>query len=282
MMMWIVIFIALLSLVIILALTVVGAQVRFRRQNRREAVQLLKSAGGLSHVVTESDLAGLPPPVQQWLRHTGIVGRPIPRTVRLRQRGHFRQDRASGWSPFDAEQYYSTHPPGFVWSVTMRTSKWIRVTGRDSYRDGQGHMRIMLWSLLPVADARGAEIDQGTSLRFLNEIMWFPAAALIPAIRWEAVDNSRARATLTNGTRNVSAEFEFDDVGRLVTMRADRYMSNDKSFSLEKWSTPILEYGEMNGLRIPTRGKGVWSLKDGDFAYIHLEITEVQYDPTKP
>jgi hypothetical protein len=143
-------------------------------------------------------------------------------------------------------------------------------------------MVIKLWSIVPIANAGGKEIDQGASLRFLNEIMWFPAAALIPAIRWESMDNDRARATLTNGSRDVSAVFEFDEHGKLVTMSAERYMSSGTTFSLEKWSTPILEYGEMNGLRIPIRGKGMWSLKDGDFTYIHLEVVEIQYDATEP
>lgn len=279
---WIVISIILLGLVTILGVAVRIAHVRFRRQNRREAAQLLRSADGSSRVITETDLAALPPPVQRWLRYAGVIGKPIPRTVRLRQRGHFRRDRADGWNPFVAEQYYSTDPPGFLWFVTMRASTWIRVTGRDAYRNGHGSMVIKLWSIVPIANAGGKEIDQGASLRFLNEIMWFPSAALSPYVRWESIDDTRVLATLTNGDRSVSAEFEFDDVGKLVTMRADRYMSNGKSFSLEKWSTPILEYGEMNGLRIPIRGKGMWSLKDGDFTYIHLEVVEIQYDATEP
>jgi hypothetical protein len=279
---WIFISIALLGPVMILVFTVICAQVRCRRQNRREAVQLLKSAVGSTHVITESDLAGLPPPVQHWLRYAGVIGKPIPRTVRLRQRGYFRRDRADGWNPFVAEQYYSTVPPGLLWFVTMRASTWIRVTGRDAYRNGHGSMVIKFWSIVPIANAGGKEIDQGASLRFLNEIMWFPAAALQNYIRWEIVDGSHARATLTNGSQDVSAVFEFDPQGKIVTMSADRYMSNGKSFSLEKWSTPILEYGEMNGLRIPIRGKGVWSLKDGDFTYIHLEVVEIQYDATEP
>lgn len=278
--MWVVITIVFIIVIAILAFTAIATRTHFHHQTRRDAAQLLKSSAGLSTVITEADLAGLPPPVQRWLRYTGVIGKPIPRTVRLRQRGHFRRERSDGWNPFDAVQYYSIHPPAFLWSVSMQVSRWIRVTGRDFYRDGHGDMQIKLWSLIPLAHAGGKEIDQGCSLRFLNEIMWFPAAALIPAIRWDVVDARRSRATLTNGS--VSAEFEFDDVGKLLTMRADRYMSNGKSFSLEKWSTPILEYGEMNGLQIPIRGKGVWSLKDGDFTYIHLEVTDIQYDATEP
>lgn len=36
--------------------------------------------------------------------------------------------------------------------------------------------------------ATGSEIDQGTMMRYLNEMTWFPAAFLGENISWKAVD----------------------------------------------------------------------------------------------
>jgi Family of unknown function (DUF6544) len=46
-------------------------------------------------------------------------------------------------------------------------------------------------------------------------------------------------------------------------MVAERY--NDSLGRLETWSTPISEYGEFEGVRIPIAGVAVWKLRDGDF-----------------
>ena len=50
----------------------------------------------------------------------------------------------------------------------------MAVVGRDKYVNGRGEMLIKILGLLPVVDARGPEMDQGTMLRYLAEMTWFP------------------------------------------------------------------------------------------------------------
>jgi hypothetical protein len=40
----------------------------------------------------------------------------------------------------------------------------------------------------------------------------------------------------------------------------------------------VTAYGEFEGLKIPVSGTGIWNLPEGDFAYIELEITGIDYD----
>ncbi len=59
----------------------------FSRLVRSDVQALLgRASPGKVGVVTEDMLNGLPGPVQRYLRHTGIVGTPMARTVYLRQR----------------------------------------------------------------------------------------------------------------------------------------------------------------------------------------------------
>jgi len=46
------------------------------------------------------------------------------------------------------------------------------------YRDGKGNMQIKLGTIFPIANATGEEMDQGSMMRYLNEMMWFPTAFL--------------------------------------------------------------------------------------------------------
>lgn len=48
---------------------------------------------------------------------------------------------------------------------------------------------------------------------------------------------------------------------------------------LETWSTPLHDYGELDGVRVPVAGQGVWRCDTGDFAYIDLRITSLEFDP---
>ncbi|MBE0479131.1 hypothetical protein IBX65_08475 [Candidatus Aerophobetes bacterium] len=231
-----------------------------------------------AEIITPEDLAGLPAPLQKWLQNSQVIGKERITFVWLKQEGFFRTKEGGSWMPFTATQYYRIDTPGFIWHVTMKPFPFFAIKGRDSYYEGRGNMLIKLFSLIKVADATGPEMDQGTLVRYLNEIMWFPTAALCDYIEWEALDETSARATMSYRGVSASAVFYFNENGDLLTFIAERYMDAGGEFTKETWSTPIRAYGEFHGIRIPTEGEGVWKLDSGDFSYIRLKIVDIDYN----
>lgn len=229
-------------------------------------------------IIQEEHVLGLPVPVQKHLRYAGIMGKGRVSTVRLRQRGRIRLKREQRWMPFTAEQYYTTDPPAFIWNGRVKLGPLTIATATDKYYQGKGNMLIKLFSLFKVVDATGPEMNQGTLLRYLNEAMWFPSAYLQDYIQWEALNNSSAKATMSHQGVTASAILYFGKQGEITNFVAERYMTADDGYRLETWSTPITEYGEIRGVRIPIKGSGVWSLSDGDFEYIQVEITDIEYN----
>jgi hypothetical protein len=118
------------------------------------------------------------------------------------------------------------------------------------------------------------ELDQGEMMRYLNEIMWFPSAFLEDNITFQAVDSSSARVTLTDHGQSVTATLFFDADGRLTEFVGQRYSGGD----LETWSVPVTEYGEFEGLRLPSRAKAVWRHAGRDEEYIDVTLTELHHD----
>lgn len=264
--------------ILLLIATIVGKQ-RFNGKVRREVTAMFEPVRPVKpDRVTEEALQGLPDPVQRWLRTSEVIGRERILTVRLRQRGEFRMAPDSRWMPFEAEQYYTTDPPGFLWYTTMRPAPLVRITGRDKYWQGHGNMLIQLLSVFSVVNASGPELDQGTLLRYLNEMMWFPSAALSRYIRWEAIDDTSARATMECRGVTGTAIFYFNRTGEITNMIANRYREAEGQFELTRWSTPIRGYRDFGTIRLPSAGEGVWSLDSGDFSYIRLEITDIEYN----
>jgi hypothetical protein len=228
--------------------------------------------------VTDDMLRPLPEPVRRYLTYTGIVGTPLVRTVRLRQKGRIRPAAGRPWMPLDAEQHYSVDPPGFVWNGTMRLGPLPLARARDMYLRGHGWMLVKAASLFTVVDGRGVEMDAGALMRYLSEMIWFPSAFLGDKVSFEAVDDTAARVTLTDQGRTATATMHFDDEGRLTELVAKRYRMVDGGYALDTWSTPVTAYGELAGLQLPVRGKAVWKLPDGDLEYIDVSVTELEYD----
>lgn len=138
-------------------------------------------------------------------------------------------------------------------------------------------MLIKAASLITVANASGEAMDQGSMLRYLNEMMWFPTALLGDNISFQAIGDTSARVTLTDHGRTATATMSFDAEGRLIEFVAKRSAMAAGGSRLATWSVPVIEYGEVEGLRLPVRVKAVWRLADGDLDYIDVRITQLQY-----
>lgn len=267
------------ALVVVAVLVITVAGVLFDRKARREATDLLAGQRTTNTgVVTEADIAGLPEPVQRWLRYSKVVGKERVQTVRLKQEGSIRTGEGQPWMPFTAEQYYTTDAPGFVWHANARLMSILPAKARDMYSAGKGHMLIRPLGLVTVVDATGKEMDQGSMLRYLSEMIWFPSAALSDYIKWQPIDSNSAKATMSYQGMTASGVFYFDEKGDLTNFVAERYRDASGRFELAMWSTPVSAYGEFNDVRIPSEAEAKWLLASGEFPYIKVRIIDVEYN----
>jgi hypothetical protein len=253
---------------------------RFNRLVRRDVEELLALATTTRDeaLVTEEMLGGLPEPVQGYLRYTGVVDKPLVDTVRLKQKGMMYLGSRQGWIPLDAEEHYTVQPPGFVWDATIHKGPLLIARGRDMYANGEGRMLIKAGSLFTLVDDKGPEMDQGSMMRYLSEMIWFPTAFLDDNISFETSDDESARVTLTDGGRSISATMYFDEEGKVTDFVAKRYRTVEGGYDLETWSAPVYEYGELAGLKLPLRGGAVWKLPEGDLKYADITITHLEYN----
>lgn len=226
--------------------------------------------------ITSSQLTHLPDVIQRYLTYAGVVGQPWIDTVHLQYTGQFRLGRDKPWMPIRAEQVYTTNPPGFQWKAHFKMfGLWV-MYGQDTYKNGEAHMFGKLAGLFNIFDETGDNLLQGTMMRYLQEMIWFPTAFLSQYILWDAVDDHSADATFTWGDKQVTGRFYFDDVGRVLSFIGQRY--NDDKEGVYPWATPMTEYGALDGLQIPVQGCGVWHLPEGDLTYINIGLKSLCYN----
>jgi hypothetical protein len=271
------------NVILAVVMAMAWADARFQREGDRLVSSLLQQSSSTPapFSVVASDLVGLPAPVSRWLARAGVVGQPRVRSVRLHQRGELRTAPEQAFMPARAEQYFSVDPPAFVWRVKLRMFKTLPIVGRDSYLDGKGHMLIKAGSTVSVVDAEGPTIDQGTLLRYLGELIWFPSAALSSYVHWEPIDADRARVTMTYRGVSAAAEMTFDALGRMTQLHALRFMGGGPDAKLQPWHVTATEWRRFSGTEVPTRGDVTWQLASGAFTYYRWTITDLQYNVTE-
>ncbi len=254
-----------------------------RKKSRDEAAELFKKSQDAPWVtITEAHLAGLPEPVQRYLRYAQVIGKKAVQTIRLKQRGFFRTREGQKWMPLAAEEYYTTQPPAFLWYGSIQPLPLVTVSARDMVSDGHGNLVVKLLSLITLADARGPEVDQGELLRYLSEIVWFPTAWLSDYIAWEAMDARSARVIIHHCGITASGVVRFNERDQLTEFIADRYRPVGREYVPTPWRIPMGGYREIHGVQIPLKGEAIWTLPSGDFSYFRGEITGIEYDRPVP
>jgi hypothetical protein len=268
-------------LVLMSGLTAFGAvgvvvnvnQLRWDHRVARE-VRALGSAESSSAAPPATQVA-LPSPAARY-RAVAVGARAPVASLHLRHAGTFCMSLTSKPMPIRGLQSFSADPPGFVWSARVRMVPGVWVDARDMAVDGRGSMRVLLDATVPIADASGPEIDQGSALRLLAEMVWYPTALFDARyVTWSAVDENHARATLRFGAEEVSGTFEFGADGLPVQFSAQRF--NDKH-ELRPWGGTYGDWRSVSGMRVPFEAKVSWQLDAGPFTYAHWLVEDMQFD----
>jgi hypothetical protein len=154
---------------------------------------------------------------------------------------------------------------------------WI--DARDRLHDQRGNTLVKLESPFTIANACGFEIDQGASLRWLAEAVWFPYAFVGDAIRWQLVRGEAARATLVQEGALVAATVEFDAEGRMLPVRGERYRDVGGGKPVRTpWVGRCSGYREFGRFRVPAHVEVAWVLDDVEFAYARFDVTAIEYN----
>jgi hypothetical protein len=270
-----------LILLVPLAAAVLEARPESYRNQYRAAVREGLARSVEMPLVTEADLQPLPAPVQQYLRYAGALGKPRVQNFRALFAGRFRNGFKSRWMPFRAEQYDFFDQPTRVF--LMRSSLFgLPAQGLHLFRGSSATMRIKVASFVQVVDAQGPQMNQGETVTLFNDLCLMAPACLIDtqSIRWTSAGPLDARARFTHAGVTISALLSFNQAGQLTDFVSnDRFLSADgKSYTSYPWSTPVRDYREIDGRRLPSYGETIWHTPEGQFGYGEFHLLEIEYN----
>jgi hypothetical protein len=228
------------------------------------------------------ELDGLPAPVRRYFREVLRDGQAIVAAASVRHEGSFDMSgNGERWVPFTSRQRVVTARPGFVWDARIRVVPGIAVHVHDAYVAGEGILHPALFGLFTLMELRGeGEVAQGELMRFFAEAAWYPTA-LLPGqgVRWEAVDDRSAKATLRDGALGLTLLFRFGDDGLIESVRAEaRGRAVGAQVIPTPWEGRWSNWQERGGMRVPMTGEVAWVLPEGRRPYWRGTITELAYE----
>jgi hypothetical protein len=227
------------------------------------------------------ELEGLPAPVQRYFRAVLKEGVPIISAATIEISGTFNMS-ATGeqWKPFKSRQRVSTRRPGFLWDAQISMLPGLTVRVVDSYIAGKGLLHAAILGLFTMADISGdGEIARGEFMRFFAEAAWYPTA-LLPSqgVRWEALDDRSANATIVDGPLTLTLLFRFNDAGLIDSFRAEaRGGVVGKETVMAPWEGSWSNYRTRDGMTVPFTGEVAWMRPEGRKPYFVGTVTSLTY-----
>jgi hypothetical protein len=267
--MWIVI----VSVVLVFAGIAVFFRVPFSptgTQFKRVTLDTIETASAASGVFAETDIERLPSPVQRYFRYCGYLGTPKMSYMKASLHDVDFVMSESRTIKIDYEQFNLVERPE-RYALISSSLFGIPFEGLDSYGNGTGSMRGTLAKVIPLFNQRGEAMDRACLVTWLAECLMVPNAALQDFVKWEPVDDTHAKASVSWNGISVSGVFTFDEDGALLSFRtADRVAvdMNGKETKAE-WSAFFRAYHSANGVLQPEVIQSVWHYPEGDCVYFN-------------
>jgi hypothetical protein len=222
----------------------------------------------------------LPHPVQRYLGKAISTRSKAIRSVRLRHGGLFRPSLGGSWFPIRGEQHFTADPPGFIWWGRVRIFPGLWIDARDRSVNGLGSMFVTAESTFTIADSHGPQLDQGALVRLLAEMPWLPTAFLDHRyVRWSAIDEHRASATLRVNEVAVTALFEFGPDDLPATLSADRFLdAGDGKAVVTPFVGRYTDYRAVDGVLVPHRAVAAWIVDGVPEEYARFDVERLEFD----
>jgi hypothetical protein len=252
---------------------------------RLEAARVTSATSNLPKRYDARELDGLPAPVQRYFRAVLKDGQPIIAAASLNQAGTFNMsETAEQWRQFTAKQRVITQRPGFDWDARIMMFPAAPVHIHDAYIAGQGILHGAILGLIPVVNMPDSPaLQQGEFMRYFMEALWYPTA-LLPSqgVRWEAVDDKSARASMTDGALALTLTFRFQDDGLIDSARAEsrgRLVNGVQGGA--PWQGRFWNYAIREGMQVPLEGEVAWVMPDGVKPYYRGKVTALSFEYLK-
>lgn len=247
------------------------------RADHALADKLVTQAGPAGPAFSLEMVAGLPEPARRFFAFAIEEGTPLATLVELEMRGEIglgTQDEPR-YQPMRATQVLAP-PHGLVWR--LRTSAF---RGSDGAAVDRSWTRFWIGGLVPVVRAGGADHLRSAFGRVVAEGAFWAPAFLLPGehVRWEPVDERRARAVVTHGgfEQDVVLTVGPDGQPERVVIQRWSNANPEQQYREQPFGGDLSDFRRVGGYRLPFRVEGGNLIGTPDyFPFFKAEVTAIR------
>lgn len=239
-----------------------------------------KSSKITVEIFSETDIQHLPHIVQRHLKYVGALNKPKIKNMLIEFDAEMY--KKPGDKPMKSHTLQYNFYEDYSRLFLMKASKMgIPFSALHIYKNKQAVFQVRVAELFKIVNVSGEELTKSETVTLLNDMCIFaPGSLTDKRLTWSGIDSLSAKVTLTNGKYVVSAILYFNELGELVNFVSDdrSALQDDGKMKQVRWTTPVSDYKEFEGRKIPTYGKTVWNYPEGDFTYGKFKLKDISYN----
>lgn len=232
------------------------------------------------NVLTEQEITHLPACVQKYLAYTSAVGKSKTQNMCIEfDADMYRKPGDKSMKSYSIQyNFYGNYSRLFL----MKAGKMgIPFRALHIYKNEQASFQVKVAGLFKVVDIKDEELTKAETVTLLNDMCIFAPGSLTDnRLTWNELSALSAKVTLTNRMYVVSAILNFNERGELINFVSDdrSALQDDGTMKQVRWSTPVSDYKEFEGRKVPTVGKTIWHYTEGDFTYGVFRLRSIKYN----
>ncbi len=235
------------------------------------------------HTVSSLEWENLPLPVMRFLDFVFPDGPIMFDSVQVEMEGQFRRPRHDRFMPTRASQIMASRTPAFVFAAITPIVPGLWARAYDFFAEGKMQMRAKIASTLSVVNEKETpELNMTSLRRWLLESSFCPAAFLPGgAVRWEAIDDTHARAIVSFHGIQASLVASFRSDGSLKSFLAEE--DGDLSTPYHGSGEYVIrgDYRLVEGMRIPMSFE-IFRVSEGkEFPFWIGRVVSLKFDGKK-
>jgi hypothetical protein len=230
-------------------------------------------------ILEEKDIEHLPVPVQRYLRYCGVIGKEKVVSAKIFFNGVMK-DLNKPEFKIKAEQTSFFDIPTRLFYL-KGVMKGVPVKALHKYINAHASFEVLPLSLFHMVNEKEGDLNIAETVTFFNDMcILAPATLIVPEIVWSDTGNNSVRATFSCNGIEISANLFFNEKGQLTNFWSDDryYLNSAKKMQKVKWSTPVKDYKDYNGIMLASYGEAIWSFQEGDFCYAKFDLKDVTYN----
>jgi hypothetical protein len=183
---------------------------------------------------------------------------------------------------FAATERFAVDRVAFTWRARFPLAGPLAIEVRDELAGDDGRLEVRALGL-PLQRRTDRATVRGEALRYLAELPWVPfAMTQNPDLEWREL-GERVEVAARLGGERLAVTFDLDASGDIVRASSEqRQVKLGKEWLTRPWAGEYEAYGDLGGIRLPTRAEVYWELESGRFSYwqgrvISVDLLDASY-----